>query len=48
MRSFQPFTPEQRTELLAKTEAVARDGQTERYKVSTHFDGTVQNPHWLG
>ena len=48
VRSFQPFTPEQRAALLAKTEAVARDGQTERYKVSTHFDGTVQNPHWLG
>ncbi len=48
VRSFAPFTPEQRAELLAKTEAVARDGKTERYKVSTHFDGTVQNPHWLG
>lgn len=48
VRSFQPFTPEQRAELLAKTEAAARDGHTERYKVSTHFDGTVQNPQWLG
>ena len=48
VRSFQPFTPEQRADLLAKTEAVARDGRTERYKVSTHFDGTTRNPQWLG
>ncbi len=48
VRSFQPFTPEQRAALLAKTEAVARDGKTERYKVSNHFDGTVHNPQWLG
>ncbi len=48
VRSFALFTMEQRTELLARTEAVARDGKTERYKVTTHFDGTTQNPHWLG
>lgn len=27
---------------------VARDGKTERYKATTQFDGTTQNPHWLG
>ena len=48
VRSFQPFTPEQRAALLAKTAAVARDGRTERYKVSDQFDGTAKNPHWLG
>ncbi len=48
VRSFAPFTPEQRAALLARTAAVAKDGGTERYKTSTHFDGTVQNPHWLG
>ena len=48
VRTFRPLTAEQRATLLAKTEAVARDGQTERYKVSHHFDGTVQNPQWLG
>ena len=48
VRSFQPFTPEQRTALLAKTAAIAADGHTERYKVSTHFDGTYKNPEWLG
>ncbi len=48
VRSYAPLTPEQRATLLARTEAVGRDGSTERYKVSHHFDGTVQNPQWLG
>jgi hypothetical protein len=48
VRTFKPFTPEQRAALLAKTAAVARDGRTERYKVSHHFDGTIQHPQWLG
>ena len=48
VRSFKPFTAHERSALLAKTEAIARDGKTERYKVSNQFDGTVKNPHWLG
>jgi predicted aldo/keto reductase-like oxidoreductase len=48
VRTLKPLLPEQRAALLAKTEAVARDGQTERYKVSSHFDSTVQHPEWLG
>jgi diketogulonate reductase-like aldo/keto reductase len=48
VRSFKPLTGEQRARLLAKTAIVAADGKTERYKVSHHFDGTVQNPQWLG
>ncbi len=48
VRSFAPFTTEQRAALLARTATAAKDGGTERYKTSTHFDGTVQNPHWLG
>ena len=48
VRSFQPFTPQRRAELLGRTADAARDGRTERYKTSTHFDGTVQNPQWLG
>ena len=34
--------------LLAKTQQAAVDGQFEKYKTSTHFDGTTQNPQWLG
>ena len=48
VRFLDAFTPEEREALLAKTASVARDGSTERYKVSHHFDGTVQNPQWLG
>jgi aryl-alcohol dehydrogenase-like predicted oxidoreductase len=48
VRTFQPLTPEQRVALLDRSAPVARTGQTERYKVSHHFDGTVQNPQWLG
>ena len=34
--------------LLRRTEAAARDGKFERYKSSTHFDGTAHHPEWLG
>ncbi len=48
VRSFKPFTAQQRADLLAKTADAAKDGKTERYKVSNHFDGTEHNPQWLG
>jgi hypothetical protein len=48
VRSFKPLTAEERNALLAKSAKVAADGKTERYKVSHHFDGTIQNPKWLG
>jgi aryl-alcohol dehydrogenase-like predicted oxidoreductase len=44
---FQPLTAEERTALLAKTAAVARDGRHEQYKTGTFFDATTRNPHWL-
>jgi predicted aldo/keto reductase-like oxidoreductase len=34
--------------LLAKTAKAAQSGQFEMYKTSHHFDGTYQNPQWLG
>ena len=48
VREFKPFTAEQRSTLLLKTALIARDGRTERYKISDHFDGTAKNPKWLG
>ena len=48
VRFLDAFKPEVREALLAKTAPVARDGSTERYKVSHHFDGTIHNPQWLG
>ena len=47
-RDFKPLTEKQLQGLLAKTEKVAKDGALEKYKTSTHFDGTTKNPQWLG
>jgi predicted aldo/keto reductase-like oxidoreductase len=47
VRSYQPMPAEQQQELLSRAAGLASTGQTERYKTSHHFDGTVQNPHWL-
>jgi predicted aldo/keto reductase-like oxidoreductase len=47
VRSYQPMTAAQQQALLQKSFAKAQGGQTERYKVSTHFDGTTQHPNWL-
>ena len=47
-RGFQPLSEKQIQALLAKTEKVAKGGALEKYKTSTHFDGTTQNPQWLG
>jgi predicted aldo/keto reductase-like oxidoreductase len=48
VRSFSPISEEQRSALLAKTAKAAQDGKYELYKTDTIFDGTSQNPHWLG
>ena len=47
-RSFQPMSKEQVATLLAKTAKAAKAGEYELYKTSHHFDGTFQNPQWLG
>ena len=46
--TFAPLSEEKVAAILAKTKAAARDGSLERYKTSHFFDGTVQNPAWLG
>jgi len=47
-RSFTPMSQAQVAQLLAKTAQAAQSGQYELYKTSHHFDGTYQNPQWLG
>ena len=47
-RSFRPMSKEQVSALLAKTAQAAKSGQFELYKTGHHFDGTYQNPQWLG
>lgn len=47
-RSFQPIDNQEMAALLTKTAKAARAGEFEKYKTSHHFDGTYQNPQWLG
>jgi predicted aldo/keto reductase-like oxidoreductase len=47
-RTFQPMDASQVAALLAKTTKAAEAGEFELYKTTHHFDGTVQNPQWLG
>jgi predicted aldo/keto reductase-like oxidoreductase len=47
-RSFQPMGEKELAELLAKTAKAAQSGEFEMYKTSHQFDGTYQNPQWLG
>ena len=47
-RSFQPLSEDTVSKLLAKTAQAAQSGEYELYKTSHHFDGTYQNPQWLG
>lgn len=45
--NFEPLSPPERTALLAKTARAAKSGESERYKVSQHFDSTELHPEWL-
>jgi len=47
-RSFQPMSQEAVAQLLGRTAAVASKGEFELYKTTHNFDGTIQNPQWLG
>ena len=47
-RNFQPMTREQKLAVLEKTAPVATKGQFEAYKSSQIYDGTTNNPQWLG
>ena len=47
-RTFRPLSPEQVKVMLDKTGPLAGEGKYELYKTSEKFDGTAQNPHWLG
>ena len=47
-RSFRPLNKDQVAAILAKTANAAKSGEYELYKTSHRFDGTYQNPQWLG
>jgi predicted aldo/keto reductase-like oxidoreductase len=48
VRTFKPLTSEQTSALLAKTRTAALSGNYEPFKTTSDFDGTAQNPQWLG
>ncbi len=47
-RTFQPLDQAKMNSLLARTATAASDGKFELFKTTSHFDGTAQNPKWLG
>jgi aryl-alcohol dehydrogenase-like predicted oxidoreductase len=46
-RSYVPMDEPAQQALLARAADIAAGGRNELYKISHHFDGTVQNPQWL-
>jgi len=48
VESFHPFSNKERDALLAKTHEAAAKGRFEPFKTSSIFDGTAENPEWLG
>jgi aryl-alcohol dehydrogenase-like predicted oxidoreductase len=47
-RTFKPLSKTEVEKLLARTEEPAQGGKFELFKTTRRFDGTVQNPQWLG
>jgi aryl-alcohol dehydrogenase-like predicted oxidoreductase len=47
-KSFKPLTDAQIASLLARTKDAAMTGKFELFKTSTTYDGTTQNPQWMG
>jgi hypothetical protein len=48
IRTYRRLDASQVTTLLTRTRVAAAKGHFELYKTSTHFDGTISNPQWLG
>jgi aryl-alcohol dehydrogenase-like predicted oxidoreductase len=47
-RGFRPLLAQEVGALLARTALAARGGANELYKTTEQYDGTTQNPRWLG
>jgi predicted aldo/keto reductase-like oxidoreductase len=48
VHSFKPMDRQQVAAILAKTKEAAMTGSFELFKTSSHYDGTIKNPSWLG
>ena len=47
-RNFKPMSEQQKLAVLQKTAPVSDAGRFEAYKSSHIYDGTINNPQWLG
>jgi aryl-alcohol dehydrogenase-like predicted oxidoreductase len=47
-RAFQPLSDEALADIRRRAAPVAENGQYEPFKVTHQYDGTFQNPQWLG
>jgi aryl-alcohol dehydrogenase-like predicted oxidoreductase len=48
VRTFQPMSQAEVESLLERTAAAAAKGKFEPFKTTSLFDGTAENPEWLG
>jgi aryl-alcohol dehydrogenase-like predicted oxidoreductase len=48
VESFHPLNDDERNALLRKTREAAAKGLFEPFKTTSIFDGTAENPEWLG
>ncbi|MGB6686963.1 MAG: aldo/keto reductase [Terracidiphilus sp.] len=48
VKTFTPMDRQQIAAILAKTKEAAMTGRFELFKTTSHYDGTIQNPSWLG
>ena len=48
VQTFKPMDRQQVATILAKTKEAAMTGKFELFKTSSHYDGTIKNPSWLG
>jgi aryl-alcohol dehydrogenase-like predicted oxidoreductase len=48
VETFRPLSTSEVEELLAKTAKAASKGEFEPFKTTSLFDGTAENPSWLG
>jgi len=47
-RTFKPLSQTQMAAILERTKSAALTGTFELFKTTPHFDGTANNPKWLG
>src|ERR1700690_1852162 len=48
VESFRPMDQQEVAAILAKTKDAPMTGKVEVFKTSSHYDGTIKNPSWLG